>query len=678
MKKLIRITGTILFAAALMAVPWVAGSRTVRADDVAIDETNFPDESFRNYLLSQDYGSDGILTEAEIADVKEIDVRKQSISDLKGIEYFTELTELQCYDNQLTSLDVSKNADLEILDCSNTQLTSLDVSNHTKLKRLECSNNQLTKLDVSGCTALESLYCVNNQLTSLDVSESEDLLFNLERYGIKISEGSKYYISQGFSCDISTKLVPEYLIGPIADAVEINEKNFPDAIFRKYVSDNYDLDHDGVLKKVEMWDITEIYVNEKKITDLRGIEFFTRLKKIECEKNQLTSLDLSTCQALKELDCSDNKLTNVDVSRCVKLLRFDCSNNVLTELNVSSALDLLELDCKDNNIAVLDISSNKNLKDLVEKKGVEKVEEKYYLTLGTIPHDDWYSIELVLKYDISTQLILTPTESSTPTPTPTPTVAPLKPAKSSIGDFAERLYTVALNRESDADGKKYWVDEITNGNKTGGECAHFFLIDAPEFLNRKLSTEDFVETLYQTFFGRESEPAGKAYWVGELRKGTKTREDVISGFIDSTEWCNICASYGVKSGAPTAKAEKASENATDFATRLYTCCLNRDPEEKGLEYWALALTNLEQTGCSAAKFFFTGDEFVGLKLKNEEYVRRLYTTFMGRDPEDSEIAYWVGEIVKGTQTKKSVLIFFGQSEEFTNICKSYGIDRGEI
>ena len=235
-----------------------------------------------------------------------------------------------------------------------------------------------------------------------------------------------------------------------------------------------------------------------------------------------------------------------------------------------------------------------------------------------------------------------------------------------------------MNRASEPGGKKYWCDEIKNGNKTGGECAHFFLIEAEEFRNRGLSEADFVETLYKTFFGRDSEPAGKAYWVGELKSGAKTRNDVINGFIDSTEWCNICATYGVKSGSPTAKAEIPSKNAKDFATRLYTCCLNREPEDGGLKYWSLALTNLEKTGCEAAAFFFTGDEFVGFGLKNDEYVRRLYTTFMGRDPEASEIAYWVGEIDKGTQTKASVMAFFGQSPEFTNICKTYGIDRGVI
>ena len=54
--------------------------------------------------------------------------------------------------------------------CYNNQLTSLDVSHNTALTQLACSNNQLTSLDVSHNTALTWLWCYNNQLTSLDVS----------------------------------------------------------------------------------------------------------------------------------------------------------------------------------------------------------------------------------------------------------------------------------------------------------------------------------------------------------------------------------------------------------------------------------------------------------------------------------------------------------------------------
>jgi hypothetical protein len=75
---------------------------------VAINETNFPDENFRNYLLAQSYGADGVLTGYEIKNIIDIDVSEKSISSLKGIEYFTALWFLECKKNQLTALDVTK------------------------------------------------------------------------------------------------------------------------------------------------------------------------------------------------------------------------------------------------------------------------------------------------------------------------------------------------------------------------------------------------------------------------------------------------------------------------------------------------------------------------------------------------------------------------------------------
>ncbi len=142
---------------------------------IEINQTNFPDENFRNWLLSQAYGTDGLLSSEEIQEVTEIDPWNQGIKDLKGVEFFTELTTLDCDLNQLTSLDVSKNTKLSSLDCSINQLTSLDVSKNTKLSSLDCSHNQLTSLDLSKNTSLEKLGCNNNQLTSLDLSKNTSL-----------------------------------------------------------------------------------------------------------------------------------------------------------------------------------------------------------------------------------------------------------------------------------------------------------------------------------------------------------------------------------------------------------------------------------------------------------------------------------------------------------------------
>ena len=60
------------------------------------------------------------------------------------------------------------------MECSDNQLTSLDVSKNTALESLSCSNNNLTILDVSKNTALNWLLCYNNQLTSLDISNGNN------------------------------------------------------------------------------------------------------------------------------------------------------------------------------------------------------------------------------------------------------------------------------------------------------------------------------------------------------------------------------------------------------------------------------------------------------------------------------------------------------------------------
>ncbi|WP_218975538.1 leucine-rich repeat domain-containing protein, partial [Peptoniphilus catoniae] len=147
--------------------------------DVAINETNFPNYYFRNYVSKKlDKDHDGKLSDAEIAGIKSIDVRDiYLIKNLKGIEYFTALQTLNCDGNRLSTLDISKNAALQKLVCSNNQLTNLDVSNNPALEYLYCGANQLTNLDVSNNPALEYLYCGATQLTNLDVSNNPALKY---------------------------------------------------------------------------------------------------------------------------------------------------------------------------------------------------------------------------------------------------------------------------------------------------------------------------------------------------------------------------------------------------------------------------------------------------------------------------------------------------------------------
>ena len=241
--------------------------------------------------------------------------------------------------------------------------------------------------------------------------------------------------------------------------------------------------------------------------------------------------------------------------------------------------------------------------------------------------------------------------------------------KAAFEAFVERMYVVVLDRPSEPEGKTYWTDKVLSGELTGADCARNFL-NGQEFKDRNLSDEEFVTVLYKAFFDRDAkdDPDGFNFWMESLK--VTGRENIIEGFISSPEWIDLCSEYCVKPG--TAKAVTGS--AADFATRLYTECLGREPDEEGLKFWSQGLTDHKITGSQAAHEFFYSAEFNSLNLGNKELITRMYKTFLGRDPEDEGLTFWMDSMDKG-MTKDQLFDSFVNSKEFSEICVSYAIDR---
>ena len=258
--------------------------------DVVINEQNFPDDIFRDWLLWIDNDKDEKFSDEEIANITGMRIDGMGIETLQGIEYFTALKELFCSENQLKTLDLSNNTALEGLFCYNNQLTTLDVSNCTALVSLYCNNNQLESLDVSNNTALAWLDCGNNQLTSLVVSNNTAL--------------------QSLSCSNNqlTSLV---------------------------VSNNTAL--------------TFLNFSGNQLTSL-DVSNNTALTYLNCSGNQLTTLNVSTNTALTTLECGMNQLTSLDLSKNMALTSLDCGMNQLTSLDLSKNTALRNLRCYKNAI----------------------------------------------------------------------------------------------------------------------------------------------------------------------------------------------------------------------------------------------------------------------------------------------------------------------------------------
>jgi len=95
------------------------------------------------------------------------------------------------------------------------------------------------------------------------------------------------------------------------ELIEIDEANFPDTVFREYVKSRFDLNGNNKLEADELIRVESIDVNEQGVANLKGIEFFTNLRQLDCDGNNLVNLDVSANTALEDLRCSGNNLANL-------------------------------------------------------------------------------------------------------------------------------------------------------------------------------------------------------------------------------------------------------------------------------------------------------------------------------------------------------------------------------
>ncbi|MBQ2616505.1 MAG: leucine-rich repeat domain-containing protein, partial [Synergistaceae bacterium] len=322
---------------------------------------------------------------------------------------------LYCFNNQLTTLDVSNNASLTTLDCSGNQLTALDVSNNPALHTLFCDGNRLRALDVSSNTALQALICEENRLTALDLGGNRALtslscdLQDASPLNITSSGNTSYpyqldfstYMTSAQIANVSNVMgrsaqnvtVPtsytngiayfaEYPVNvtynyatghnsrtmgvtvsntsddPVPTGVEINAANFPDATFRSYVSSEFDTDGDDVLSDAEIAAAVHIDIKDMDVYSLKGVEYFTSVVYFICDNTMVTEIDLSGFTRLYEVSCEDNpQLTYINVSgRNVDELY--CNNNQLTAMNLSNTT-ARHLRCSNNQLTSLDLTTCK-------------------------------------------------------------------------------------------------------------------------------------------------------------------------------------------------------------------------------------------------------------------------------------------------------------------------------
>ena len=491
----------------------IAEEAVTATGDIKLDAAHFPDANFQKYLSENvDTNKDGSLSAAERDAVTEINVQNARIKSLNGIQYFTQLVMLRCYNNQLTKLDVSKNTQLKYLWCYNNQLTELDVSKNIQLAAVVCWNNQLTKLDVSKNMQMTILYCYNNQLKSLDVSKNAKLM--------------------SLHCDNNqlTKL-------------DVS-KNAQLEILH---CDNNQLTKLDVSKNAQL---EILYCGNNQLTNM-DISKNTKLQTFECMYNEYEA----TLNSKNQLDVST--LPGFQTSKVSNVKGGKLSGKMLT-FNSGSKKVTYTYNCGNNKTATFTIVAKRMVRKLTLNKTKATLNPVDTLTLkATVTPSN--ATNKAVTWKSSNTKVATVSSSGKVTAKAAGTATITCTAKDGSGKsatckitvrkytnteaFVARIYTKALGRNPEAAGLKYWTGEINAKRRTPVQVAEEFFF-APEFTNKKLNNTEYVKVLYRTFMGREYDQGGLNYWVGRLNKG-ESRKVILESFAGCQEFKNIVKSFGL-------------------------------------------------------------------------------------------------------------------------------------
>jgi hypothetical protein len=249
---------------------------------------NFTYADTNNNILKLDANNDNEIQKSEANGFTgSLDISSQGISNLTGLEEFTNITELHCGgSNVFTVLDLSKNIELVKVYARNTgKIEHIDVTKNIKLEELYCDGNNLDDIDVTNNVVLTQFDCSNNQLTTIDLSKNI-----------------------------------------LLDQLVINENKLTS------------------LNTSFLENLTGLYCNNTAFgtTEISNIDFSKnlKLKYLELKNIKLKTLNISKNIDLLHINLIDNELSSdLDLSGHDDLVHVYLSNNKLTGLNVSNGFN---------------------------------------------------------------------------------------------------------------------------------------------------------------------------------------------------------------------------------------------------------------------------------------------------------------------------------------------------
>lgn len=262
-----------------------------------------------------DADGDGKITFEEASVVKELNLgfaeKPEStvdcVTDITGLEYFTSLETLNLKFNSVSDIKpIEGISTLKVLILGENPISSINLDKLGELTDLRLYGTNISEIDLSKTPKLESLYLQRTKVSKVDLTPLQSL--------------------------------DQALINKCSNLSELKASNLPSLTRLDAV--------EGNLTSFEISDcpsLRELHLNSNKLTSIK-LNNLAMLMKLNVYDNQLTSIDVSNLPFLMWLFVFDNQISNIDLSANVPLREFRASNNPLTEVNLSTNEKLVTLE----------------------------------------------------------------------------------------------------------------------------------------------------------------------------------------------------------------------------------------------------------------------------------------------------------------------------------------------
>lgn len=383
-----------------------------------------------------DKNSDGEISISEaLAYEKRIDITLPGVQSLKGLEKFKNISALRIFpgDGQTNilsdkSFSLTDFPNLETLDITNTTLEELAVKSFPKLTRISIVNGNLNKITITEATALKELSLERNNLTELPTNFFNTLtgLDKLNLLGndiageidltpikeLKTKAGSIQIMRVCSTCnpkDRTNKRVTKIYVEDAETKKALNDNeatyvyvsisgggsqdntvvNIPDGDLRKLILRKLKaIDNATYFRRTEQDPFTQSDVDKitdltgddygisNDVTDLTGLERFTKLKKLDLFPQGPTTLDLTGMSELEEITLGGTMATITGGNTSLKRVILKENRNV-SKLDLTKFFNIKEVLIKEqsttpNHIECIAVPANR----------VEEVKASINITAG--------------------------------------------------------------------------------------------------------------------------------------------------------------------------------------------------------------------------------------------------------------------------------------------------------